>query len=97
LLTPREVLEELKEEEWIDVATRAVVFDFVFYSSNEGIFALVTLSVEFTSVSSKYRRGRERREKRRREKGGDRRREERGGGERKENIEREWFLILFVI
>jgi hypothetical protein len=35
-----------------------VVFYFVFYSSNEGIFALVTLGVGFTSVSSKYWRGR---------------------------------------
>jgi hypothetical protein len=56
--------------------------------SNEGIFALVTLGVEFTSVSSKYWRGEERGEQ-----------EKKGGkeGRRVDDGERPWFFILCFI
>eukprot|EP01125_Pyxidicula_operculata_P020946 TRINITY_DN787_c5_g1_i2.p1 TRINITY_DN787_c5_g1~~TRINITY_DN787_c5_g1_i2.p1 ORF type:complete len:1109 (+),score=206.97 TRINITY_DN787_c5_g1_i2:26-3352(+) len=43
-------LKNLRDAEWIDEQTRAVVFDIDIYGANENAFALINIVVEFSSV-----------------------------------------------
>ncbi|CAF0819785.1 unnamed protein product, partial [Didymodactylos carnosus] len=48
----RILLEELKEQKWLDQLTRALVIDFSLYNANVNLFVSITLSLEFTSMGS---------------------------------------------
>lgn len=47
-------MDQLKFSGWVDQATRVVVFEMIAYSANDGLFALIQLIVEFSSVGSMY-------------------------------------------
>lgn len=48
----RSLMLQLRYEGWLDQATRVVTFEMVAYSANDGLFALIQLVVEFSSVGS---------------------------------------------
>lgn len=48
----RNVLEELRSQNWLDQFTRALIVDFSLYNANVNLFASITLSFEMTSMGS---------------------------------------------
>lgn len=47
-----ELIDELKENNWIDELTRAVFFEFTVFNPNVNLFSSATLIVEFLNIGS---------------------------------------------